>query len=120
MESQLAHWERWVAAQREGPSFIEGQHIAQRTETWDGNWAQGPGMNQQLLVVGGEPSTATENTATAPTDTAVVDTHEPSPRIRYHQQETLDPLTAMGAALTKVRMLDGCTAWAGRSGDVMV
>jgi len=103
MESQVEHWERWDAAQRENPSFVEGEHIAQRSETWVGNWAQGPGMTQQLLVVGGGPSTATANTATAPTTTADVDTHEPSPRIRYHQQETLDPLTAIGAALTKNR-----------------
>jgi len=103
MESQMVHWEEWDAAQKEAPSFVEGEHIAQKSETWVGNWAQGPGMHQQLLVVGGGPSTATANTATAPTATANVDTDEPSPRVRYQQQETLDPLTAIGAALTKVR-----------------
>jgi len=99
----MAHWETWNAAQREAPSFVEGEHIAQRGETWDGNWAQGPGMDQQLLVVGGGPSTATATTATETTATASADTYEPPTRIQYHHRETLDPLTAIAAALTKVR-----------------
>jgi len=103
MESRMAHWEEWDAARREAPSFVDGEHIAQRTETWDRNWAQGPGINQQLLVVGGGPPIATATTATASTTTASAAPHDPPTRVRYTTTDTLDPLTAIAAALTKVR-----------------